>query len=85
MAQDADSGVLAVRAVDVAVFGLVFLVVFLRLDMTVARAVAGLAGYGRHTGRGLGVNETARLAEARSMASEAFGRGVLPLFHQYLV
>ena len=86
MAQDADTGVLAVRAVDVAVFGLVvFLVMILRLDMTGAGAVAGLAGYGRHQGRAVSVNETASLAEARCVASEAVGLMLLSLLYQYPV
>jgi len=83
--QDADSGVLAVCAVDVAVFGLIFLIELLRLEMTGTGAVARLAGYGRHSGRGFCINEAACLAKTRGVASEAFWRAEPSFFDQYLV
>lgn len=83
--QDADSGVLAVRAADLAVFGLIFLIALSRLNVPGTGAVAGLAGYGRHSGRCLAVNEAARLAETRGVASEAFWRAEPSFFDQCLV
>jgi hypothetical protein len=83
--QDADSGVPAVRAADVAILGLIFSIELSRLEMTGTGAVARLAGYGRHSGRGFWINEAARLAKTRGVASEAFWRAEPSFFDQYLI